>query len=132
MKYCLILLLCLSMVGCTQKDSLYYWQHPKQLKQAKADCPRKKPSGVSCDEITVIATKFKYLSSELKQNPQIFGQHIIALQQNIASLEKELRHKKDEALTAKLNQQKKNLSEYLAVVSYYESPKGAESEDLGQ
>lgn len=126
------LLLCLLLVGCDKVDSHYYWRNPDKLKQALSACPMKKPVGLTCDELTIIASKFQYLAVKLKQNPQLFGLHIIALQQKLSENEQKLSKKKDVQLSKTLKKDQQTLSEYLAVVGYYESPKGVKDEDSGQ
>ncbi|WP_367605835.1 hypothetical protein [Legionella sp. W05-934-2] len=132
MKYWLLGFVVCLLVGCNKIDSHYYWRNPSKLKQAMSSCPNKQPAGVTCDELTVIANKFSYLAAALKQNPQLFGLHIIAMQQNISEQEKQLTKKHDDKLAMDLKQDKQTLAEYLAVVSYYESPIGVRDEDSGQ
>lgn len=132
MKYCVTIILSLFLIGCSKTDSSYYWQNPEKLKLALKSCPRKKPAGVSCDDLISIASKFQYLGGELRQNPQLFGMNIITLQQKIAKMEQQLQTKHDEQLKRTLQKEKDILSQFLAVVSYYESPRGARYEDFGQ
>jgi len=132
MRYCIAAMLFLVLTGCNQKNSMYYWQNPDKLKVALAKCPMKKPKGSTCDQLTMIASKFQYLGNELKKNPQLFGLHIIALQQKISHLEQSLQKKQDTDLAKKLKDEKSTLEQYLAVVSFYESPRGTKDEDISQ
>lgn len=101
----------------------YYSLHPKQLQQAIKQCPQRSPASVTCEELKDIAIKMDQLSYQLRSNPQLFGQRILAIQQLVAQQENTLQQNSNQPeLRTLLAQNKHTLQEYLAIVRWLESP----------
>ncbi len=132
MKCGLILFILLFLTACSERDNDYYFRNPHKLKQAISACPQQKPKKLTCDELTAVEIKFQTLANELRQNPQKFGLKILALQEKIAKKELSLQKKNDQKMSENLKKDKKTLAEWIAVVSYYESPKGVTDENSSQ
>lgn len=108
----------LSLVACGARDEAYYRVHPKALQDVIADCPQKAPLLVSCDVLHQIALHVNDYVYELRMSPQGYGQSILSLQEKIAQQERS----KNEEVERAMNQNKQELQERLAVVSWLESP----------
>lgn len=115
------LLLC----GCVAHDEQYYRTNPKILNETLKSCPAKQPAKLSCAQLSAIAVEVNQLAYQLQMSPQGFGQRILKMQQNLASLELQRRQnpqsQEHDAEIAKIKQQ---LTEYLAIVKWLESPEG--------
>lgn len=124
MNKCLVaILIILGLTSCMKKDEHYYQTHPNELQQAIKKCPEQQPQGLSCQQLQVIAGRMNNLAYQLQFSPQGFGSKILALQETIANQQQQLKttHIKTD-LQAKIDQNKQELSEYLAVVKWLESP----------
>lgn len=105
----LVLLLPLALSACGEKTAGYYRTHPQQLAAAIEHC-RATQSSVACTELETIAAFVKNMADNLRQDPQVFGQRILTLQEEMAAMKKPS-HKMAQELHARL-----------AVVKWLESP----------
>lgn len=117
------LLFC-GLLSCSTQDEQYYLSHPKKLHEALNACPEQK-GAMSCAELRKIATRLDTLAYQLQASPQGFGAKILALQEEIAKQEKELKdNKQSPELKASIEQNKQDLAQYLVIVKWLESPEG--------
>jgi len=106
-------------------DAQFYSLHPKELAQALEKCPAIHPNEVTCEQLDQYATRANQLVSELQYSPQVFGQKILALQENLANMALDLKSKtQNDALQASFDENKMQLRERLAIVKWLESPRG--------
>src|SRR5689334_4995987 len=78
-------LMILLLTSCQNKDANYYRFHPKALQTALQQCPQQS-TAVSCDTLNHIADEVNQLAYALHQNPQEFGNQILALQNQMVTL----------------------------------------------
>lgn len=117
------LLIILGLTSCMKKDKHYYQLHPNELQQAIKACPQQQPQGMSCEQLGTIANRMNSLAYQLQLSPQGFGTKILALQETIAHQQKQLKEANSNTeLQDSLKKNKRDLSEYLAVVKWLESP----------
>lgn len=123
-KYIVTLFVILGLTSCAAKDERYYQTHAKELQKAIKACPEQQPSkSMSCQQLEVVAKRMNYLGYQLQSGPQEFGKKIIELQEIIPQQELQLKNKgSDSELQASLEQNRRELAEYLAVVKWLESP----------
>jgi hypothetical protein len=122
-KYLLLICASFSLAACASQDEEYYRLHPQLLQQAVQACPVKKPSLLSCEELSQIARSTHELAYQLQASPQAFGKSILELQQTLAKQEAELRKNPNQpALQSEIKKNKRNLAERLAIVKWLESP----------
>jgi hypothetical protein len=122
-KYLLVILMTLGLTSCSTKDEHYYLTHPAALQEAVKACPNKQPEGLGCDQIEQIAKRVRELAYQLQSSPQSFGAKILALQETIANQQNKLKkNSSDEKLKASLQKNQRDLTDYLAVVKWLESP----------
>ena len=106
-------------------DVTFYSLHPVELQKALEQCPKTHPNEVSCEQLDACATRANRLVSELHYNPQVFGQKILALQEETAKIEAALKDNPgDGQLVSSVDENKKQLRERLAIVKWLESPRG--------
>lgn len=118
-----MILIVLGLVSCNKKDEHYYQSNPKELQKAIQECPNKQPEGATCSELSQVYNRMSKLAYELQLSPQEFGNKILAKQQTIAKQKIELKNNKANAeLNASLEQNKRDLADYLIVVKWLESP----------
>lgn len=124
MNKCLVtILLVLGLSSCTTKDEQYYRSHPNALQQAIRSCPTSSSQGLSCEQLETLARRMNNLAYELQRGPQQFGAKILALQEIIATQQQQLQAADtDSVLQAKIEQNKHDLADYMAVVKWLESP----------
>ena len=125
-KYILILALPLLAESCSAAhDASFYSLHPNALQQAIDRCPGTHPAGVDCEQLNQVAMRANNLASELHEDPQAFGKKILALQEDLAKLNKALQNKPNQPeLQASINSNNMQLGERLAIVKWLESPRG--------
>lgn len=127
-KFMLLFAASLFLTSCHDKDEMYYWNHPDVLRQQLQQCIAHAPSqsGLSCEELQTIADMMQVFAYELQQQgPQKFGQKILALQQQIASQELNLKKAPNQtALEKEIEANKRQLAQRLAIVKQFESPEG--------
>jgi hypothetical protein len=123
MKYLVVALMCLGVASCMVKDERYYRAHPLKLQQALKACPNHSDPAFSCEQLKQLGERMKELAYQLQYSPQGFGHKILSLQETIAQQEKELKTatQKDD-LKQKIEKNKNDLRDYLAVVKWLESP----------
>ncbi|KTC78401.1 hypothetical protein [Legionella brunensis] len=124
MRKCLFLI-CLSILStaCSAQDEAYYRQNPQALQQAVKNCPNKKPTQISCEQLAILAESVNELAYQLQINPQAFGKKILALQETLAKQQIELKNNPNQPdLKNLIEENKKNLAERLAIVKWLESP----------
>ncbi len=116
-------LLALFLTACSSDTEEYYRLHPMKLQEALKNCPQSAPQAMSCDTLAQLASQLNQLAYQLQSNPQGFGETILKSQEQLGRLEVELvHHQSDTALRARVNQEKRKIAEYLAVVKWLESP----------
>lgn len=121
-KYLVLLLMIFGLTACDNKNENYYLSHLPELQKAIKSCPNQTPPQLSCEQVDAIGRRINVLAYQLQMSPQGFGSKILALQQTIAQQELELKKGKNEELSASLKQNKHDLTDYLAVVKWLESP----------
>lgn len=115
--------LILVLSACATSEKQYYQNNPKALQKAISACPAKHPSGISCDELANMASTMNQLAYQLQMNPQRFGKKILALQERLAVQQANLRTNSSQPdLKVAIEKNKQQLSEYLTVVKWLESP----------
>lgn len=123
MRYVLLLGLCLfaSLSNAQGQDD--FRLNPVALQKALDNCPKVSPQGMTCEQLSVIASNVNRLVSELRMDPQAFGHTILVLQQKIAALDILLKNdpSKPELIEA-LKADKSQLASRMAVVKWLESP----------
>lgn len=103
----LFLFLCIVLLGCQPRDITYYQTHPEDLFDTLQHCTAEtKPS---CDELEPLAAQFRTLATELKRDPQAFGQQVLALQSHCA-------------IQSKADPCHETLTMQLALIKWLESP----------
>lgn len=103
----------LALVGCAPHDEGYYRTHPTALIDVLKQCPDVSPKDVSCEQLHPLAQEMRNMTEHLQQDPQAFGQRIIALQ--VACAKPDVRVKDKDAC-------EQDLAMRLAVVKWLESP----------
>jgi hypothetical protein len=122
-KYLVVILMVFGLSSCNDKNEHYYMSNPKELEKAIKACPNQKPPGLNCDQVEQIGKRMNSLAYQLQSNPPGFGNKILALQQTIAQQKIELKaNGSNEELKSSLQQNQKDLNEFLAVVKWLESP----------
>ncbi|MBA2656408.1 MAG: hypothetical protein H0U70_05420 [Tatlockia sp.] len=122
MRY-LFFLSTLFIVACSPQNEHYYQTHPQALQEALKNCPDRKPSQMSCEQLKALAVKTNELAYQLQASPQLFGKKILALQESIAAQKNELAaHSSQPELKASLENNKQLLTQYLAIARWLESP----------
>lgn len=117
------ILVIFGLTSCTNKDEAYYKSHPKELQQSLKNCQEQKLQGLSCERLQMIAGRMNNLAYQLQNSPQGFGAKILSLQETIAQQQQQLKRESTNVwLQANINQNKRDLTEYLAVVKWLESP----------
>lgn len=115
-----IFILALAAIGVSSgfaHNAHYYSTRPEAITSAAKQCPEKAPSAsVSCAQLQEIAMHLNALADELRANPQLYGQKIIALQSEAAK-QRALPQSNSHAL-------QQDLKERLAIVRWLESPEG--------
>lgn len=109
-KYILLIAMPLLVSVCTADTKAHYKLHLSQLQRDIAQCPDRHPPNVSCEQLQQYAEHANDLADELHNNPQVFGQKILSLQESQAK--------------QPTDQNTIQLAERLAVVKWLESPKG--------
>lgn len=123
LKCILLLMVSLWVSACTADSAGYYRTHPQALQKALDQCPERSPRNISCEELEKLVERLKQLATELRTNPQGFGQKILELQQTIASESQALNQKADQPqLRAEHQKNQKELQLRLSVVKWLESP----------
>ena len=123
LKYSLLLMVSLWVSACTADNGGYYSTHPQAMQKALDQCPEHSPRNISCEELEKLAGRLKQLATELRTDPQGFGQKILKLQQTIASEAQALSQKaKQPQLKAEHQKNQKELQLRLSVVKWLESP----------
>ncbi|CEK10970.1 hypothetical protein [Legionella hackeliae] len=120
-----LLLICASMLlsACTVEDENYYRRNPQVLQQALKNCPDKKPSHISCEQLATLAASVNELAYQLQMNPQGFGKKILALQETLAKQRLELENNPNQPeLKSLVEKNKQDLTQRLAIVRWLESP----------
>lgn len=124
-KYIFLVIASLWMAACAAHNERYYSLHPKVLEAAIIACPEKSPTGISCEQLKIIASHVNELAYQLRLNPQGYGKEILMLQETIAKQELNLRQSPNEPKQqASLIENQHQLGERLAVVKWLESPGG--------
>lgn len=123
MKYLFLVFGLMGLTACQAKDGQYYRTHPKELQSALKACPEKKPDGISCEQLNDIGQRVNGLAYQLQANPQAFGSKILALQQQIAQINTQIKKDKSNSeLQAKLDASKQELVDMMSIVKWLESP----------
>lgn len=115
-RLCLIILISCIFSACTKEDSNYYRFNPERLNTALQKCPEKSPKQVSCPELKSIALELNQLAWELQQNPQAFGQKMMALQTE------QMRLNESNASSHERDVLQREIAIRLAVIRWLESP----------
>lgn len=123
-KRLVITLMALGLASCTVKDESYYRTNPRELQQVIKNCPNEHPAQFSCEQAQALGNRLSTLAYQLQFSPQGFGNKILKLQETIATEELELAKKSNPALQQTLDENKKDLADYMAVVKWLESPEG--------
>ncbi len=125
-KYIMLLALPFLASSCSAAhDAAYYSLHPPALQEALEQCPGQHPAGVTCEELNSCAIRANQLVSELQQDPQVFGQTILTLQEELEKSKSDLQNSSDKAdLQAAIDKHNAQLNERLAIVKWLESPRG--------
>ncbi|MFI4919147.1 MAG: hypothetical protein ACHP65_06300 [Legionellales bacterium] len=127
-KYMLLILVILGLTSCTVEDEHYYRSNPKELQKAIKACPGKQPQNLTCQQVDALGSHMNSLAYQLQSSPQGFGSKILALQQTIASQQRDLQQATSTkngiglGLEASLTQNQNELASLLAVVKWMESP----------
>ena len=124
MNKCLAVLLMVSgLTSCTVKNDNYYKLHPEKLRQVVKSCPERQPTGLTCEQLEGLAKRMNELAYQLQSSPQGFGAKILSLQETLAAQQKQLKNEgANPQLQASIDQNKHDLSDYMAVVQWLESP----------
>ena len=78
---------------------------------------------MNCDQLAKLANEMNVLAYQLQSNPQEFGNTVLKAQEKLAQLEQQLSQNKNQpGLRTQVQQQKQQVTEYLAVVKWLESP----------
>lgn len=88
MKLWYLLLLGLTLSGCTASDYLDYLRQPQQLSRAYHACQTKEQS--QCDVVYQAWQDYWRYVTEYQISPANYGQRILAIQQQMAALQMEL------------------------------------------
>lgn len=119
----IIITLTFWIAACSAHDEHYYSQNPNALQEALKNCDEKPGKGLNCIQLRDMAMRMNDFASQLREDPQGYGKQILALQEKIATQESEIEKSADQpALKTQLADNKKQLSERLAVVKWLESP----------
>lgn len=108
---------------CMAHDINYYTMNPKEMQNALTACPAHHPNDVSCEQLNHIAMHMNDLAMELRQNPQGYGQSILAMQENIAKQRAlNAQHETTPELQAELVKNQQVLRDRLTIIKWLESP----------
>tara|TARA_B100000949_G_C14192359_1_gene412316 strand:+ start:645 stop:1028 length:384 start_codon:yes stop_codon:yes gene_type:complete len=122
----IVLITLISLItACSSHSEKWYLNHPDALKKALSECPKQTPKGLSCKQLTLLYKAVTEYAVDLQTNPQAFGQEIIALQNKISELEKQLQESsggEKEGIQEKIDALNKKLDIYLTTVRLFESP----------
>ncbi len=125
LRYFTILCLSFWVVSCSAHDEHYYLTHPKALQLALDQCPSTSPGTLTCQELEQLARRINVYAFEVKTNPQAFGEKILHLQETIAKQEQKMQKGiKLSDVSRSLDENKSELKERLAIVSWLLSPQG--------
>jgi len=124
MLKCIVWMLMVSWASvCVAHDENYYMMNPKKIQKVLADCPQRRPDGVSCEQLNQIAAHMNELAAELRQDPQAYGHYILSMQETIAQQIALSNQQKDSAdLQAQLAKNQQTLRERLTIIKWLESP----------
>lgn len=123
-KYIILMLMPAWALACFTHDKAYYCTHIESLQKALHQCPERKPSDMTCEQLQTLASRINVLSDELRSDPQAFGQKILALQENIDASAALLKVNANQPeLLASLKKNQSQLQECLGVVKWLESPR---------
>ena len=101
----------------------YYWMHPNALKRALTACKNNNIASAQCTYLHKIAVKFNTLAYELNIDPLNYGQKILALQMQIATLQKLVqKHKLSAPEQDNLANAQQQLAERLLIIGSLASP----------
>lgn len=118
-----MMFLCIFLSGCQTQDEHYYRYHPQALKEQLQQCPQHTSSPLTCARLQDIAVELNELANELRQDPQVFGQRILSLQETIAKQRRLLSQTTDQStIQASIQQNEQQLDTRIAVVRWLESP----------
>ncbi len=119
----MIAFITLGLTACSEKNEQYYRSNPAELQKAIKECPQTQPTGMNCEQIEQLGKRLNNLAYQLQFSPQGFGNKILAIQQAIAKQKLELAADGAKPkLKAALEQNERDLADYLAVVKWLESP----------
>jgi len=125
MNYFLAVVLGLLSGSSFAENAAYYWAHPNTLQAALDACEKTENPAKTCKIPAAVAKQMGVFAVELRSSPQGFGQAIMALQTEIATLEAvEKTPSWNAAQAVVLAEKREVLSQRLAVVSWLESPNG--------
>lgn len=105
------------LVGCSERSSSYYWQHPQVLHDALIKCQQNRNTAI-CDKISQIGYSMNILGQELQANPEEYGKTLLNLQMQLAEKSAQDTHTNDQSLQS-LQQE---IQQRLAVIKWLESP----------
>ncbi|MCE3043949.1 hypothetical protein [Legionella sp. 16cNR16C] len=109
--------------SCSARDENYYRLNPEKVEQALKNCPAASPGKISCNELKALSARQNQLAYELQLSPQGFGQRILSLQMKLAGQKLELKENANQTeLREIIDQNERQLAEYLAIVKWLESP----------
>lgn len=122
-KYLVVIIGLLGLTSCGVKDEQYYRTHPQELQAAIKACPQQKPPVLTCTQIEELGNRVNRLAYQLQSSPQVFGNKILTLEQTIAQQKLQLKNEgKNSDIQASLEQNMSQLTEYLSIVKWLESP----------
>ena len=95
LKVCTLLVLCLAMTGCNEKQSYsYLMRHPGFLHREEMRCnnmtQKTSAQAAQCAEVKRAATDFMTLASEQQTDPEGFGKRVMRAENECVDAKKQL------------------------------------------